>query len=291
MADIPELAYGTVTGRFLAGVLDSADAGKAPDAVPVQGYLEFSATASSLKVHNATPHAATVFPRKIRVDLDTEGYLTHNGARDVTLWATDDQDATPVNWQWRVDFFLSLNSQPIAYPGFYFALPSGGKVDLTKDAPLREVSPGIVIVKGPPGEPGGVMTESRIISLVQSWLDDNITELPGGGPGEDGADGRTPEMRLSGSIVQWHYVGETAWRNLFSIEDLRGTAGAPGAPGAPGTTHIWVVRWNGSEWVNPVPPAGVIIRIFEPGAYTNVTKYNGATISGVTDYYAEPTTI
>lgn len=65
--------------------------------------------------------------------------------------------------------------------------------------------------------------------------------------------------------------------------NVRGPAGAVGGTGA-----FWVVPWDGTQWVNVTPPAGTLIRFFEPGAYTNATLYTGPTIPGVTDYYTSP---
>ena len=50
---------------------------------------------------------------------------------------------------------------------------------------------------------------------------------------------------------------------------------------------VWVVQWDGEEWVDPTPPAGsdVKIRIFDPMGHTDAPLYTGATIPGVTDYY------
>ena len=50
MADLPEIGYGTVTGRFVAGILDTNDPGAAPDAVPLRGTVEFWPTADVVRV-------------------------------------------------------------------------------------------------------------------------------------------------------------------------------------------------------------------------------------------------
>lgn len=154
MADIPELSYGTVVGRFVAGVADSVDVGVAPDALPMSGTVTFTATAPVLRVVNATPDPATVFPQSIVATLDSEGYLTWNGERGVNLWATDDPDTNPVGWQWKVSFALMLGTTAIPYLGWNFDLPAGTTVDLTEVSPLVTPSPGTIITKGETGDQG-----------------------------------------------------------------------------------------------------------------------------------------
>lgn len=154
MTDLPEIGYGTVNGRFLAGVLDSADAGQSPDAEPLSGYVTFAATAGTVRVVGATPAPATLFPQSVRVYLDEEGYLFRNGSRDIALLATDDPDGNPVNWQWRVAFALNHDGHEVYHAPFNFELPAGSAVDLTVVAPLASPSPGTIIIQGPPGEPG-----------------------------------------------------------------------------------------------------------------------------------------
>lgn len=167
MADIDRLGYGIIRGRFLAGVLDTADVGNAPDGVPLTGYVSLAATATALKVAGATPSPVTVFPKIDRIDLDTEGYLSHNGSRDIAIWATDDPDANPVGWMWKVSFFLKYNDKDVQYPSFYFALPADSVVDLTEVSPVSQPSPDVYITRGPKGDPGGNMTEAEFVALLE----------------------------------------------------------------------------------------------------------------------------
>lgn len=165
MTDFPEIGYGVVHGRFLAGVLDDKDPvvnpappgfepEVAPDAEPLSGYVTFSATAPVVRVVGATPAPATLFPQSLRVYLDDEGYLSRDGSRDITLWATDDPDGNPVNWQWRVTFSLDHKGHGVYHAPFNFELPTDSIVDLTVVAPLVTPSPGTIIIQGPPGVDG-----------------------------------------------------------------------------------------------------------------------------------------
>ncbi len=152
MPDFPEIGYGTVRGRFLAGVLDSDDAAAFPDAEPLSGHVTFAATAPVVRVVSAMPAPASLFPQSLRVYLDEEGYLSRDGSRDISLWATDDADGNPVDWQWRVAFSLNHEGRDVYHAPFNFVLATGATVDLTVVAPLITPSPGTIIIQGPPGE-------------------------------------------------------------------------------------------------------------------------------------------
>lgn len=179
MANLTELSYGTVNGRFLAGIADTdADPDVEPDVVPMTGYVTFSATAGAIRVTGANPDPVTVFPQNIRADLDEEGYISIDGVRDITLWATDDPDGNPVNWQWRVAFKLSYNGVDFTYPSFNFELPAGSTVDLTEVAPLLTPSAGQIITKGEKGDPGGAYTPaSEAETLLGTANDKTVTPL------------------------------------------------------------------------------------------------------------------
>src|SRR5690606_14825217 len=51
---------------------------------------------------------------------------------------------------------------------------------------------------------------------------------PGGTPGEKGEDGREVELRKGETHVQWRYEGESSWRDLVALADLKGEKGDPG---------------------------------------------------------------
>lgn len=156
MTDLPEIGYGTVTGRYLGGVLDSTDPDVAPDADPLVGHVEFWATAPIILVAGASPDPVTLVPQVVRAPLDSAGYLVnpHTWTRGVTLFCTDDPDGNPIDWQWRAVFHLTSHGCTVPRPPFNFALPCGSTVDLTVVSPLLEPSPGTIIIQGPQGEPG-----------------------------------------------------------------------------------------------------------------------------------------
>lgn len=155
MTTIPELSHGFVTGRFLAGVADSADPGSEPDAMPMEGTVTFTASATTIRVLSETLGPVTVFPRDIQIWLDSEGYLSLNGSRQIALWATDDPDANPTAWQWTATAALKFQGTPVS-DRIIFELPTGATVDLTTVAPIQTPSPGVVITRGPAGRRGSI---------------------------------------------------------------------------------------------------------------------------------------
>lgn len=52
-----------------------------------------------------------------------------------------------------------------------------------------------------------------------------------GTPGDDGEDGLTPQLRVSGNVIQWKYTTEDAsqWRNLIDISAFVGADGEDGS--------------------------------------------------------------
>lgn len=158
MTDFPDIGYGTVHGRFLAGVLDSPDSGVAPDAEPLSGFVTFAPTASVIAVVSAAP-PATFFPQPLTVKLDEQGRLSLDGSNDISLWATDDQSGNPYNWQWRVTFNLHHEGRGVFRAPFNFELPMGSIIDLTVVAPVVTPSPGTIIIQGPMGPPGASVTD------------------------------------------------------------------------------------------------------------------------------------
>lgn len=176
MPTIPELSHGFVTGRFLAGVADSAAPGSEPDAMPMEGTVTFTATATKIRVLSETLGPVTVFPRDIQIWLDSEGYLSLNGSRQIALWATDDPDANPTAWQWTATAVLKFQGTSMS-DRITFELPTGATVDLTTVAPVETPSPGVVITKGDKGDPGQPGAPGDTVAalargvLVVSWDD------------------------------------------------------------------------------------------------------------------------
>lgn len=62
-----------------------------------------------------------------------------------------------------------------------------------------------------------------LLAALNQWLVDNEAEL--------GEDGREVELRVESEVLQWRYVGEPAWTDLFDLSIFDGADGAPGADG------------------------------------------------------------
>ena len=60
-------------------------------------------------------------------------------------------------------------------------------------------------------------------------------EGPAGQNGTDGANGKTPEFRVSENILQWRYVDDEIWLNLYDLSVLKGLDGKDGTNGQNGS--------------------------------------------------------
>ena len=74
--------------------------------------------------------------------------------------------------------------------------------------------------------------------------------------GKDGANGKTPEFRVNENNLQWRYVGDEIWLNLYDLSILKGLDGADGkdgingkdgADGKDGNTPF--IGENGNWWI------------------------------------------
>ena len=58
---------------------------------------------------------------------------------------------------------------------------------------------------------------------------------PAGQTGKAGANGKTPEFLVNESTLQWRYVGDEIWLNLYDLSVLKGLDGKDGTAGKDGT--------------------------------------------------------
>lgn len=184
---IPTLTYGTVTGRFLAAVVDSPDDSDThPDGVPLTGTVIFTPSAKAVLIAGV----GTVLPVAIEATLDADGYISVNGTRGVELIASDSPAVNPVGFTYAVSFrnlrYGASNS--VAYSGFNILVPAGETIDLSVVAPVP-VSGGTPIVRGPAG-PAGPPGDAE--AAVQSVA------------------GRTGDVTLTKSDVGLNNVNNTA---------------------------------------------------------------------------------
>lgn len=241
MTDLPEIGYGTVQGRFVAGVLDNVDPAVAPDAEPLAGHVEFWATAEVVLVPGAAPVPLTLLPQMVCGVLDAEGYLANpiTGDRFVTLFCTDDPDGNPVNWHWRAVFKLTRDGRNAPRDPFYFALPCGSTVDLTTVAPVAVGDDGVYIIQGPPGPQGPQGEPGQGIKIIGSLPNPGPPPAPGTDDGDfwidSNGDGWVWEADTGVWINTGPIVGPAGPPGPMGIQGEVGPAGPQGPAGADST--------------------------------------------------------
>ena len=155
MADMPGLAYGRITGRFLAIVADTADVDPYPDAVAAEGQIKFTPSITGpVKMVDATP-PTTLIPTPQVALLNTTGDI------DIWLIATDGP-ISPTGWAYKVDFSLSLNGSVLQIPSFNITVPSGGSQDLTTLIPIDGIT-------DPVPQPVNVPSEIKVANVKPSF--------------------------------------------------------------------------------------------------------------------------
>jgi lysophospholipase L1-like esterase len=157
--------FGTVTGRIVATIADRlGDPDVNPDVVPVTGRVRFT---PSVDAAISSTEGAIVLPTPIEAVLDSQGYLSVNGIRGVSLVATNSPDLNPTGFTYTVSFLdLKFDKFPLKYNSFNMALPAGSTVDLTTATPVG-ASNGAIIIRGLQGEQG-VAGPPGINAVVES---------------------------------------------------------------------------------------------------------------------------
>lgn len=69
---------------------------------------------------------------------------------------------------------------------------------------------------------------SRLLTSATRTLRAADLRLAASGGGGTGADGRTPELRLGKTAIEWRYVGDAAWQTLVPLADITGPQGRRG---------------------------------------------------------------
>lgn len=88
------------------------------------------------------------------------------------------------------------------------------------------------------GKADSLHYKDNILRLLSGKTELARVTITGGSGG--GADAREIELQKSDTAIQWRYAGETQWRDLVLLEDMKGAKGdtgeqgPPGADGAPG---------------------------------------------------------
>ena len=163
--DWPEdLRYATIAGQIAYLDADGADAGVAPDLAPAEGTVLISPQVRN--VSYLGDHGRKILSaRPIRGTLDAEGYLVVNGARGVTVPASDNPKLRPNGYGYTISLFIkgAARFDPLTvYPksGETVLLADVLRVVSAAPEPAPSPSPtdpgkqGPVGDKGPPGDKG-----------------------------------------------------------------------------------------------------------------------------------------
>lgn len=226
------MQYGTVTGRFLASVADTAgDPDLDPDVVPITGKVRFTPSVSAVI---ASTERAIVLPTPVVADLDADGYISLNGSRGVNLVATDSTGITPTGFTYTVAFLdLKYGSTALAYNGYSMALPAGTTVDLSDVAPIPS-SGGIAITRGERGETGPAGPAGATGATGPAG--------PKGDTGATGATGPKGDQGIQGPIGLTGPAGATGAQGPIGLTGATGAAGATGPKGDTGAQGIQGVQ-------------------------------------------------
>lgn len=116
-----------VTGTFLRALIDSADAGREPDATPLAGAkLRLTPSVDHVRYTGATLVIMALTP--IDLTLDANGVIRDQaGQLGVTILASDSADGDPALWTWEA----TVTGPDIAPWRHRFVAPTGGTVDLS----------------------------------------------------------------------------------------------------------------------------------------------------------------
>lgn len=134
--------FGTVVGRLITFVVDSADPGAEPDPIPLEGEVTFTMNVIKVIEPNAAPVPVIIASTPIKAVLDSEGYIctplangNASSNRSITLVATDDPDMNPTGFTYTVSYALSLNGKTINLLPHSLALPAGATIDIATSIP------------------------------------------------------------------------------------------------------------------------------------------------------------
>lgn len=170
--DWPEdLRYATIAGQIAYLDADGADEGVAPDLTPAEGTVLISPQVRN--VSYLGDHGRKILSaRPIRGTLDAEGYLVVNGARGVTVPASDNPKLRPNGYGYTISLFIkgAARFEPLTvYPksGETILLADVLRVVSAAPEPMPTPSPSTPGAKGETGDkgPAGDKGPSKPVTL------------------------------------------------------------------------------------------------------------------------------
>ena len=148
--DWPEdLRYATIAGQIAYLDADGADEGVSPDLTPAEGTVLISPQVRN--VSYLGDHGRKILSaRPIRGTLDAEGYLVVNGARGVTVPASDNPKLRPNGYGYTISLFIkgAARFEPLT------VYPKSGETILLADVLRTVSSPPAPLDPNPPGGKG-----------------------------------------------------------------------------------------------------------------------------------------
>lgn len=235
-SDIP---VGTITGQFYLLKEDGTDSGTSPDLTPAQGTVIFTASVPTLSVPGKQ---SVVIPRVFYCPLDSTGKLFSH-VPGVELPATNSLLIDPLNYTWRVDFDLHDPGTGFKFPleSFDFSVPVGETNDLSVLRPVS-TSPGVITIKGPPGDKGDQGIPGPFTDLSVG----TVTKIAPGGTPTVSVTGPDGNKALNFGLV----TGDKG--NKGDDSTVPGPAGPPGTGVPSGGAALQYVRRNtantDTEW-------------------------------------------
>lgn len=212
-----------VEGRFRAFVADGTDAGEEPDFRPMVGTITF--TANIINARNVNVGVEEMyFPQPITVSLDSDGDLSLNGTKGVSLLCPSEA-IRPDDWNWTATFRVTLpdGTRVRNFGPFPFDVVPDGTVNLAAVLPVPAAN-GTWALIGPAGPAGA----------------DSTVPGPQGPEGPEGPQGPAGEPGEPGP------AGADGAPGVDGVDGVNGTNGTNGADGAVGPEGP----------VGPVGPAG-----------------------------------
>lgn len=211
--------YGTVVGRFLTTVVDSADLDRYPDVIAATGTVTFTPNATYYK-NTALPATFITTPQVGTID--ATGYLVdHRNSPGVVLMATDHSDLSPSGWTYRVT--MSINGRQ--FTPFDIEVPAGGTVDLTTVMPAASSAGTVVVVSEAARIAAEGFADDAAVSAAQAQaivdsistdleqaIEDYFEDNPvGGGVPDGGTTGQTIKKNTATN-------GDVSWATLTKTD-------------------------------------------------------------------------
>lgn len=231
-----DIKYAFVTGRYLSGAADSPeDVDRLPNNLAVSGSVTFTPRAKYILMPGGAPDPVTILPMSITCEIDSEGYLSQNGARGLWL-ISNDTPANPSDWTWDVTFKFSagVGGPAQAFGPFSYKFKesldesSAQANDLTRLTPVTSSS-GVTMTQGV-GIADVVLEDNCIVVTLTDGTVRRTEPLaaPDATQGEPGRGIDKLEL-IGDDFIATYSTGEQV-----TVGTITGGTGGPGTPGQDG---------------------------------------------------------